>query len=70
MTSSPDDASDATAQALAKIVRRMLVRGESVDLPGLGTLDVRHERSTIEERADGEILLRPPKDHVVFTPSD
>lgn len=56
------------AAALAKVVRRKLVRGESVTLPGLGTLDVRHERSTVEERASGETILQPPKDHVTFTP--
>jgi len=54
--------------ALAKIVRRKLVRGESVKLPGIGRLDVRHERSTIEERAPDETILQPPKDHVTFTP--
>jgi hypothetical protein len=36
----------------------------------VGTLEVRHERSTIEERDDGETILHPPKDHVVFTPDE
>lgn len=54
--------------ALARVVRRKLVRGEPVPLPGVGTLDVRHERSAVEERAPGETILQPPKDHVTFTP--
>lgn len=58
------------ADALAKIVRRKLVRGETVELPDVGTLEVRHERSTVEERATGETVLQPPKDHVVFTPAE
>lgn len=58
------------ATALAKVVRRQLVRGESVELPELGTLDVRHERSAVEEQDDGETILQPPKDHVIFTPND
>jgi myo-inositol catabolism protein IolC len=61
---------DDTAEALATVARRMLVLGEPVDLPTVGTLEVRHERSTIEERDDGETILHPPKDHVVFTPDE
>ena len=60
-----------TAEALAAVARRMLVRGETVELPEVGTLDVRHERSTLEVRDDsGETILQPPKDHVVFTPDE
>lgn len=57
-----------TAAALAKVVRRKLVRGEPVTLPGLGTFDVRHERSVIEQHASGETILQPPQDRVTFTP--
>ena len=60
--------SDDIATALASVARRALVRGEAVDLPGLGRLEVRHERSTIDERPDGETILQPPKDYVVFSP--
>lgn len=62
--------SDEVATALAAVVRRNLVRGESVDLPELGRLEVRHERSIIEEHPDGESIIQPPKDHVVFIPND
>jgi len=48
----------------------MLVEGESVELPDVGTLVVRHARSTIEEEDHGEAILYPPKDHVVFTPDE
>jgi nucleoid DNA-binding protein len=58
------------AKALATVVRRRLVRGDAVELPGVGTLDVRHERSTTIERESGETMLHPPSDHVVFTPTD
>ncbi len=57
------------ATALATVVRRSLLRGEPVELPQLGRLEVRHERSTLNERPAGETVLQPPKDHVVFTPN-
>ncbi len=59
-----------TAEALTTVARRMLVEGESVELPDVGTLVVRHARSTIEEEDHGEAILYPPKDHVVFTPDE
>lgn len=57
-------------EALATVIRRRLVDGDPVELPGLGTLEVRHERSAVVEREDGEMALQPPNDHVVFTPAD
>ena len=60
--------SEDIATALATVARQALIRGESVELPPLGRLAVRHERSTMEERPDGETILRPPKDYVVFIP--
>ncbi len=58
------------AAALAKVARRRLVRGEPVPLPGVGTIEVRHARSAVEERAPGETILQPPKDLVIFTPDE
>jgi nucleoid DNA-binding protein len=61
--------SDDVASALATVARRALIRGKDVDLPRLGRLEVRHEHSTIDERPDGETILQPPKDYVVFIPA-
>jgi len=65
----PGLTSEDVATALAAVVRRSLLRGESVKLPELGRLEVRHERSAIDERPDGETVLQPPKDYVVFIPN-
>lgn len=54
-------------KALATVVRRQLVRGKTVELPSLGTLEVQHEKSALEETPRGETVLHPPKDQVVFT---
>jgi nucleoid DNA-binding protein len=67
MDSTPS--SNEVATALATVARRLLVRGKPVDLPELGRLEVRHQRSTIDEQPDGETILQPPRDHVVFIPS-
>lgn len=62
--------SDDVADALRRAVHRLLLDNQDVPLPGLGTLTVHHERSTVEERPNGEMLLHPPRDVVTFTPED
>lgn len=64
----PSPSADDVASAFAKVARRALVRNETVELPHIGRLEVRHERSTLEEKPDGETVLHPPKDYVVLIP--
>lgn len=59
---------DQVATLLADIVREALARGEAIDVPGLGTFAVAHRSSQIEKQPDGEVIMRPPRDEVVFTP--
>lgn len=55
-------------EALGRLVREALVRGETVELPGLGTFRVEHQPSRTDQLPDGSIALRPPSDNVVFVP--
>ncbi len=56
------------AQALAELVQDALMRGESVEIPGLGTFYVNHRGSTTERLPDGRVVLHPPCDLPAFTP--
>jgi nucleoid DNA-binding protein len=50
------------------VVREALVRGETIEVPGLGRFHVHHQPSQIEEQADGQVLMIPPRDEVAFVP--
>ncbi len=56
--------------SLADIVREALANGQNVVLPGLGTLRVEHKPSEMIEDENGQIVMRPPRDEVVFDPDD
>jgi nucleoid DNA-binding protein len=57
-------------RALASIIRDQLTRGEEIFLPGLGIFSVEHESSQTVEPEDGQILMLPPRDVIVFRPED
>jgi nucleoid DNA-binding protein len=59
---------DQVVSVLADIVREALTRGEAVHVPGLGTFSVEHRSSQIEEQPDGQVVMKPPGDEIVFTP--
>lgn len=56
------------AAALAEIIRDLLAQGEPVHVPGLGTFQVEHLPSQLEEKPDGEFIIKPPRDTVAFSP--
>ena len=57
-----------TIAAFARVLRRQLEQGESVDVPGLGTFSVEHQPSHRIEAPDGTEKMVPPRDVVRFTP--
>ena len=60
--------SDQLKETLADVVREALANGEEVTLPGLGTFRVEHQPSEMAEDEDGQVIMRPPRDEVVFIP--
>ena len=60
---------DQIKESLADVVREALANGQDVLLPGLGTLRVEHKPSEMIEDENGQIVMRPPRDEVVFTPN-
>ena len=59
---------DQVASVTAELVKEALIQGEAIAIPGLGTFSVEHRSSRIEERSDGQIIMQPPRDEVIFTP--
>ena len=61
---------DQVASTLAALIRERLAEGEAVHVPGLGTFSVEHQSSQVEEGDNGEIVLHPPRDEVIFQPEN
>ncbi len=59
---------DQAVAALVEVVRETLVRGEDVDLPELGTFRVEYRPSEAETLPTGEVVMRPPRNEIVFSP--
>ncbi len=64
----PHTPTDQLNEALGQIIREALVRREPVDVPGLGTFRVDRRSSEMIEGENGDLVMRPPRDEVVFIP--
>lgn len=62
----PTPSKEQVAAALAGIIGEVLRKGQDVRVPGLGTFRTHHQVSQVERRADGEIVMKPPRDVVAF----
>lgn len=65
----PDPVTDDVLRAFSEVIRDRLMRRDDVTVPGLGTFEVRHHPSRVVETEDGQRLLEPPADLVVFDPA-
>lgn len=57
-----------TIHAFVRILREQLEKGETVEVPALGTFSVEHHPSEMKESPDGENYMAPPQDVVHFEP--
>ena len=55
------------AAALAEFVQSQLTQGEQARIPGLGSFQVVHQPSQLEEQPDGEFIIKPPCDTIAFS---
>ncbi len=58
---------DQAVSALVTVVREVLENGDDAHVPGLGTFRVNYQPSMTEELPTGEVVMRPPRNQVVFT---
>ena len=56
--------------ALVEHIRQALERGESVHVPDLGTFSIEHRPSHVEKGPEGEQVMHPPRNTIVFTPDE
>ena len=55
-------------ETLVELLRETLIRGNTVEVPGLGLFRVEHQLSQIDEQADGDVRMIPPRDVIAFVP--
>lgn len=65
----PDTVTDDVLRAFSEAVRERLMRRDAVTVPGLGTFTVHHAPSRATESEDGQRILQPPSDVIVFEPA-
>lgn len=58
--------SDQLRDSLAEVVQDALAQGEEVVIPEFGMFRVEKKPSEISKDENGRIIMRPPRDHVVF----
>lgn len=56
-------------KAFCAVVQDELAEGRDVDLPGLGTIQVKHTSSSVKQNDDAA-TWSPPKRTITFTPHD
>lgn len=60
---------DQVETVLAELIKEALERRESAHVPGLGTFIVRHRSSALKRTEEGDIIMMPPTDEIVFNQS-
>lgn len=53
-------------RALVETAEAFLERGDAVEWPGLGTLRVKHQSSTIRRPSQDEAVIEPPREEIIF----
>ena len=61
---------DQAVAALVTVVREALEAGDDAHVPGLGTFRVNYQPSVTEELPTGEVVMRPPRNDVAFSPEE
>ncbi len=57
-----------TEQEIATILAAHLKKQAQVQIGGLGTFSVAHQKQEQHQEKDGRIVMKPPADIIVFTP--
>lgn len=57
-------------RALKEVIREEIIKKNTVEIEGLGRFEVIHQKQHQKKLADGQVLMMPPRDNVIFTPED
>lgn len=55
-------------RAFREIVREEIIKKNTVELEELGRFEVIHNKQYQKKLDDGQVLMMPPEDVIVFTP--
>lgn len=53
-------------KAFGLTIRDQIIMKNSVEIKGLGTFKAEHTSQQQERRADGQLVMQPPKDSIEF----
>lgn len=51
-----------------EVVREEIVKKNMIEIDGLGRFEIVHNKQHQKKMEDGQVLMMPPQDVVVFTP--
>ncbi|MEX1010897.1 MAG: HU family DNA-binding protein [Balneolaceae bacterium] len=55
-------------KAFRDVVREELIKKNIIEIEGLGRFENRHLKQREEKRENGQVLMMPPRDEILFTP--
>lgn len=57
-------------KAFREIVREEIIKKNTVEISGLGRFEVIHQKQHQKKKDDGQLVMMPPRDLVVFSPEN
>jgi nucleoid DNA-binding protein len=55
-------------KAFREVVRDEVVKKNSIEIEGLGRFEIRHNKQHQKKMKNGQVLMMPPEDIIIFTP--
>lgn len=56
------------AEAVGEVIREEVVRGNEVEIRGLGVFRLEHRNQHQKQFDDGRVVMMPPQDRIAFIP--
>ncbi len=57
-------------KAFREVVREEVVKKNKVQIEGLGRFEIQHNKQHQKKMENGQVLMMPPEDVVIFTPEN
>jgi nucleoid DNA-binding protein len=55
-------------KAFREVIREEVVKKNTVEIEGLGRFEIQHNKQHQKKMENGQVLMMPPEDIVIFTP--
>lgn len=57
-------------KAFAEVVREQVVHKNQVEIEGIGSFQIEHQKQFQKQYDNGRVVMMPPKDAILFTPEN